>query len=192
MSPMSRMRAKVPAEIARRFEALVFDWDGTAVPDREADATRVRQLVEALCAAGMHIVVVSGTHVGNVDGQLRASPSGPGRLLLALNRGSELFEVDADGPRLVARRDATREEDEALTRAAEKIVVRLGARGLDARIVSQRLNRRKIDLIPEPEWQDPPKSAIDDLLRAVEHRLHKAGIRDIADVVELAAAITRE
>ncbi len=192
MSSSARFRADVPAEIARRFEALVFDWDGTAVPDRQADATRVRELVESLCAAGMHIVVVSGTHVGNVDGQLRARPSGPGRLLLALNRGSELFEVDAGGPRLVARRDATHEEDEALTRAAEKIVSRLGARGLDAWIVSQRLNRRKIDLIPEPQWEDPPKSVIDDLLRAVEDRLHKAGIRDIADVVELAAAITRE
>lgn len=192
MSPRSAVRAEMPVEIARRFDALVFDWDGTAVPDREADATRVRELVDSLCSAGMHIVVVSGTHVGNVDGQLRARPHGPGRLLLAVNRGSELFDVGAGGPRRVARREASAAEDAALTRAAEKIVSRLGARGLDARIVSQRLNRRKIDLIPEAEWDDPPKSVIDRLLRAVVERLHKAGFDGIADVVELSAAIARE
>ena len=90
-----------PPLLARRFDALVFDWDGTAVTDRDADASAVREVVEALCATGVHIVVVSGTHVGNVDGQLRARPSGPGRLFLALNRGSELFEVGVDGPRIV-------------------------------------------------------------------------------------------
>jgi hydroxymethylpyrimidine pyrophosphatase-like HAD family hydrolase len=83
----------IPPSIARRFDALVFDWDGTAVTDRAADASAVREVVEALCAAGVHIAVVSGTHVGNVDGQLRARPSGPGRLFLALNRGSELFDA---------------------------------------------------------------------------------------------------
>ena len=34
--------------------------------------------------------------------------------------------------------------------------------------MSQRLNRRKIDLIPEPEWADPPKARIGELLAAVE------------------------
>jgi hypothetical protein len=30
----------------RRFEALIFDWDGTAVPDRRADAGPVRDLLD--------------------------------------------------------------------------------------------------------------------------------------------------
>jgi trehalose/maltose hydrolase-like predicted phosphorylase len=179
-------------EMARRFEAIVFDWDGTAVADRSADASDARSLIEDLCAAGVHIAVVSGTHVGNVDGQLRARPAGPGRLYLALNRGSELYEVGADGPALVARTEATAEEDAALTRAAEKTVTRLSARGLEARIVSQRLNRRKIDLIPEPEWDDPPKARIDELLIAVQQRLHDAGIDGLVAVSELACEIAYE
>ncbi|HWS47032.1 MAG TPA: hypothetical protein VN636_14290, partial [Acidimicrobiia bacterium] len=182
----------LPDALARRFEALVFDWDGTAVPDRRADASRVRALIEDLCAAGMHVVVVSGTHVGNVDEQLRARPDGPGRLLLALNRGSELFEVDRDGPRVLRRRTATAAEDAALTRAAEKVVSRLSERGLEAQIVSQRLNRRKIDLIPEPQWADPPKAVIDELLVAVEKRLAGAGIMSIAEVATLARQIARD
>ena len=173
--------------IAQRFEALVFDWDGTAVPDRAADADEVRALVERCCATGVHVAVVSGTHLGNVDGQLRARPRGPGRLLLALNRGSELFEVGRRGPRLLARRQATAAEDAALSLAAELAVGRFAARGLETRVVSQRLNRRKIDLIPEPEWADPPKARIDELLQAVEARLRSVGYAGLPEVAAVAA-----
>ena len=191
MSISSATGIELPASLSRRFEALMFDWDGTAVADRRADASEVRRIVEALCGCGVDVAVVSGTHLENVDGQLGARPSGPGRLLMALNRGSELFEVGADGPRLIARRKATTEEDVALTRAAEQTVAELATRGLETRIVSQRLNRRKIDLIPLPEWTDPPKAEIDGLLAAVEQRLHDAGIANLAEVAALAADIAR-
>lgn len=180
------------ASIARRFEGVVFDWDGTAVADRNADASAVRRVVERLCACGVDVAIVSGTHLGNVDGQLAARPSGPGRLLLALNRGSELFEVGVDGPTLLARRQATTEEDVALTRAAERTVAALAARRLETRVVSERLNRRKIDLIPLPEWAEPPKSQIDRLLTAVEARLRGAGIDGLVEVASLATDIARE
>ena len=177
---------QLPAPLARRFEAIVFDWDGTAVPDRRTDAGAIRAQVERLCGAGVDIAVVSGTHVGNIDGQLHARPSGPGRLLLALNRGSELFEVDENGPHLMIRRVATADEEAALTSAAEEVVVRLAARGVDARIVSQRLNRRKIDLLPMPEWSDPPKAVIDRVVAAVEQRLRAAGIRGLQEATQIA------
>ncbi|MGZ8612588.1 MAG: hypothetical protein ACXWX0_10015, partial [Actinomycetota bacterium] len=159
------------ARLHRRFEAVAFDWDGTAVPDRTADAEPVRELVEALCAAGVDVLVVSGTHVGNVDGQLRARPNGPGQLHLLLNRGSEVFRVNRRGQHLVERRTATEEEDHALDEAARLAIERLAERGLHAEVVSQRLNRRKIDVIPEPEWADPPKARIGELLEAVQERL---------------------
>jgi DNA-binding transcriptional LysR family regulator len=53
----------------------------------------VRRLAEELSRSGFDLAVVSGTHVGNVDGQLAARPEGPGRLYLCLNRGSEVFEA---------------------------------------------------------------------------------------------------
>ena len=56
---------------------------------------------------GVHVVIVSGTHLGNVNGQLAARPAGPGRLHLCLNRGSEVFEVTSDGVALVWHRTAT-------------------------------------------------------------------------------------
>jgi hypothetical protein len=178
--------------VHRRFEAVAFDWDGTAVPDRTADAERVRALVEALCAAGLDLLVVSGTHVRNVDGQLGARPDGPGRLHLLLNRGSEVFRVDRRGPHLVERRSATDEENHALDVAARATIERLAARGLRVEVVSHRLNRRKIDLIPEPEWDDPPKARIGELLDAVIKRLAAAGLAGLPEVERIAEAAARE
>ncbi|MGA8296696.1 MAG: glycosyl hydrolase family 65 protein [Acidimicrobiales bacterium] len=168
------------------FEALIFDWDGTAVPDRSADASALRVRIEALSDLGEHLFVVSGTNVDNVDGQLQARPKGRGRLFLCCNRGSEVFEVSEDGPKLVFRRNASLEEDRALDRAAARTAEALRTRGLDAEVVANRLNRRKIDLIPEPAWADPKKADIDRLLAAVTARLATRGIAGLADVVTLA------
>jgi trehalose/maltose hydrolase-like predicted phosphorylase len=182
---------ELPAELDRRFDAFVFDWDGTAVPDRRADASGVRAAVERLCTLGADVAVITGTQIGNVDPQLGARPAGPGRLFLCLNRGSEVFRVDAEGPQLIERRQATPAEDAALDRAAAELVARLAEKGLRAEIVSQRLNRRKIDLIPEPEWADPPKARIDELLVAVEKRLAAAAL-DLGAAVELALEASRD
>jgi trehalose/maltose hydrolase-like predicted phosphorylase len=190
----SRESAKdrLPSELDRRFEAVVFDWDGTAVPDRAAPADKLHKLVEELCAQGLDLVVITGTHVGNVDGQLQARPAGPGRLYFCVNRGSEVFQADDDGLRLVLRREATPEEDAALDAAAAATVAELARRGLDAEIVSQRLNRRKIDLIPEPEWADPPKARIAELLEAVEDRLRACGLAGLRDAVDIALSAARD
>jgi trehalose/maltose hydrolase-like predicted phosphorylase len=86
------------------FEAIILAWYGTAVTDGQADAAPVRRRIEALCGAGVHVMVVVGTDVATVDDQLRARPRGRGRLHLCCNQGSEVFEVSVDGPVLVSRR----------------------------------------------------------------------------------------
>jgi len=170
----------------RTFEAIVLDWDGTVVPDRRSDATEARARISSLCAAGLHVFVVSGTNLGNVDGQLQARPSGPGRLHLCLNRGSEVFEVDADGPHPRWGRTATATEQAALDRAGTRVVDELRARGVETALVSARVNRRKIDLIPVAAWCDPAKPQIGELLVAVTDRLAAVGIGGLSEVVALA------
>jgi trehalose/maltose hydrolase-like predicted phosphorylase len=173
-------------ELDRRFEAAVFDWDGTAVVDRKADASELRELLDTLLEAGFDLAVITGTHIGNVDNQLGLRPHGPGRIVVACNRGSEVFELTAIGPLALGRRVASDEEEKLLDLAAELTVVRLAERGLSVSVISDRLNRRKIDLIPLPEWADPPKAQLPELLEAVEARLQKAGIEDLPEAAELA------
>ena len=170
----------------RRYEAVVFDWDGTAVPDRAADTSALRQRMAELSARAVHQVVVTGTHIENVDDQLALRPTGPGTVHLCVNRGSEVYELGRHGPRLTQRRQATDDENACLDRAAAAVVDRLRASGLAAEVVSARLNRRKIDLLPEPEWADPPKARISELVSAVERRLHAAGITGLGAVVAMA------
>ncbi len=182
----------VHESLERTFQAIVFDWDGTAVPDRQADASEVKRRIEALLALGVDVAIVSGTHVGNVDGQLGVRPSGPGRLWLCLNRGSEVFAVDASGPHVVSRREASLRENELLDAAATRTVERLVQHGIEAQVVSQRLNRRKVDIIPEPEWADPPKARIGELLEAVKARLWSAQLGGLQQVVQLALGASEE
>ena len=177
-------RRTLTRALEREFKVICFDWDGTAVTDRQSDATAVRSRVERLTALGVDIAIVSGANVKNVDGQLRARPGVEGRLFMYLSRGSEVYVVGPSGPRLLERRQATPEEDEQLTAAAEALRDHLGAAGLDITIVYDRLNRRKVDLIPD--WPDPPKAEIGELQRRVNERLQKAGIHGVGDCVELA------
>ena len=74
--------------------------------------------------------------------------------------------ASSQGLYLLYRRGATGDENAALDQAAAATVAALALRGLYAEIVSERLNRRKIDLIPD--WADPPKALIAELLDAVE------------------------
>ena len=180
-----------PMSIGRTVAAVVFDWGGTAVADRTQPADEVRSRVEALCALGVHVAVVSSTYLDDIDGQLAARPSGPGQLLLALNRGSELFQVTKGGPALLTRRDETRDISARLDEAATHVAAVLRTQGLNVEVIGSRLNRRKIDLIPEPEWRDPHKTSLLELELAVTARLQRNGIASIAEVVRIAGEVAR-
>lgn len=79
--------------IGRTAEAVAFTWEGAAVPGGHCPVGSVRRRVRALSAAGVDVAVISESGVAHVDGQLRLRPPGPGRLLLCVNRGSEMFEA---------------------------------------------------------------------------------------------------
>lgn len=68
------------------FEALLVDWDGSAVRGRAADVSRVRARIEALCTLGMHVFMLRDAATSDVDPALPARPSGPGQLHVCLTR----------------------------------------------------------------------------------------------------------
>lgn len=178
-SPGTTISSGAADRLARPFAAIIFDWDGTAVVDRKEDAEALVTLAEALLEQNVWLVVVTGTHYGHVDDQFCRfiAPARRHHLIVCTNRGSEVYGFDRWG--MSVRRFlrlATPEEDYTLSATAEAVRDEIQqATGLDIAIVYDRLNRRKIDLIPLPEWSDPPKSRISELLAAVEQRLEKAG-----------------
>jgi kojibiose phosphorylase len=185
-----------PAQLARPFRVLVFDWDGTAVASRQEDASAVRTRLERLLRLGTIVVVVTGTNFGNVDRQLCDAMQGVWKqgLYVCANRGSEVYGFDADShPILLSKRVASPSEERLLTEAAERTRRRMAQAGLDVRVIANRMNRRKIDLIPVAKWADPPKSAIGALLEAVQDRLGRSGWKGgLREVVELATVAASE
>ena len=143
---------------------------------------------DALLEAGFDLAIITGTHIGNVDGQLGLRPHGPGRIIVACNRGSEVFELTSVGPVALERRVASRRggEDARSRRRADR---RTPARNAGSRsVISDRLNRRKIDLIPLARVGRPAEGAP---TRAAERRRvapGEAGIAGLPEAVELARA----
>src|SRR5262249_44891369 len=116
-SPDGRPMPILPPELDRCFRLVAFDWDGTAVASRAADATRVVGLLDQLLAAGARIVVITGTSYENVARQLGRgiAPAHAHRLFCCTNRGSEVFGFDRRGaPVLLHRRVASPEEERLL------------------------------------------------------------------------------
>ncbi len=178
-----------------RYRLIAFDWDGTAVTSRAEKPTELGAAMETLLTSGVTLVVITGTNAKNVSGQIAPllSVAARQRLFLMVNRGSEVYAYDTGGElERLWLRTATAAEEAALDRIANGVRDRLAADyGLEIGIIRDRLNRRKIDLIPTPEWADPPKERIGELLEAVNQRL--AGVPGgIGAVIELTQKLSAQ
>lgn len=167
-------------EIKRHpFKIIIFDWDGTAVENRSVDASHITDILEELLKLGVFVAVITGTNFGNIDRQFSSMISGKYKqnLFICTDRGSQVFTFNEDSqPVLVYNRIASPEEEVLLTRVAEAVKHKIESNGGPSiSIVYKRLNRRKIDLIPE--WENPPKSQIGELLIETEKRLEEGGFK---------------
>lgn len=184
----------LPQELQRRFELVIFDWDGTAVPDRSTPTPELERVLTSLLLRGVWIAPVTGTNVDNLERQTLlhiAAEARSQKLIVCTNRGSEVWAYDLSGaPRSVYRRIATESEERQLSEAAESLARRLRERGVETTIIYDRLNRRKIDLIPLPEWAAPPKSQIGALIAATRSRVRAGGFPEIGDVINLAEELS--
>jgi trehalose/maltose hydrolase-like predicted phosphorylase len=177
-----------------RYRLIAFDWDGTAVTDRSEHPEELARAMVRILELGVTLAVITGTNAGNVSGQIAPllSPHALSRLYLMVNRGSEVYAYDAAGElELLWRRDASDAENRALDETTAAVRDELARRGVSTGLVANRMNRRKIDLIPEPEWADPPKARIDELLRAVNRRLSSLP-GGIGAVIDLSARMAVE
>jgi hypothetical protein len=185
---------RLPDALRHRFELIMFDWDGTAVPDRKTAVPRLNAMLASLLETGIWLAPVTGTNVDHLEWQSiqEIDPRLRRRMRVCTNRGSEVWGYGVGGERVALyQRVATTAEDAMLTLAAGELRERLAERGVESRIIYDRLNRRKVDLIPLPAWDDPPKAQIKALIAATTRRLQAAGIERIGEVMGLATAIAR-
>ena len=139
---------------------------------------------------------MTGTNLGNIlkQGIGELSSLAKHGLHICTNRGSEVYDFDPNGqPNLIFERQATQLENKALDRAAIHLHDGIKALGMQTEITFDRLNRRKVDLIPEPAWLSPKKAQFRKLLAAVESRMRNAGlVGGIPKLLEISEAIARD
>ena len=192
---MGKCAGSLDAVWERPFKIITFDWDGTAVPNRRSDAAAVTATLEELMKMEIFIVVVTGTNFGNIDRQFCSFVKGPHKrfLYVCANRGSEVFGFGADlNTVLLHRKQATPRENGLMDQIVEAVKRDIENRSrVSVDLVYDRLNRRKVDLIPE--WPDPPKSEIGELIRRTDARLKDGGFNGgIKTAFELAEHHARQ
>ena len=170
----------VHEKLNHRFKIVAFDWDGTAVKNRAAPADDILPRLEALMALDVKVIIITGTHLGNPDKQFcsKVRPALKRNLYACVNRGAEVYAFDGDGkPVRIQGRDASDEENRKMDRVSVELEQEFKERyGLEVAIVYDRYNRRKLDIIPLPEWANPPKARIGELLEATQRRLDEHGV----------------
>src|SRR5688572_16388969 len=112
-----------PKEVDQSFRAIVFDWDGTAVPNLQPYAQSLVAAMESNVKDNVLLPIITGTQFQQLNRQaLRfLSPEAKQRLYVCTNRGSEVYRFSQSGePELDHQRLATPEENTALDLAAKR------------------------------------------------------------------------
>jgi len=155
---------------------MIFDWDGTAVPNRYSPIGRLKGKAERLLADGFIFTIVTGTHLGNVYNQFirRVRKDLRKGIIVCCNRGSEVFGFDERGKRrVIFQRAATNRENKIMDEIAADMQALLAKKGITSDIVWDRVNRRKVDLLPGREVE---KAEIGQALLDVQSMFRSAGI----------------
>lgn len=185
---------KLSKKLNKKFKAIIFDWDGTAVKNRNVPVDDLLPRLETLLEKNVKLIIITGTNFDNVDVQFcqKVKPELKKNLYVCVNRGSEVYGFNKNGKiEVLHKRTATPEENKVMDEISGWIVDLLRREyDLHTRVVYNRYNRRKLDLIPE--WEKPGKDEIDKLLEKVEDKLKKhkieGGIQQIIDMVYNKAA----
>jgi hypothetical protein len=137
----------------KTYKAIIFDWDGTAVPTRAAPVDVVLPLMVQLLEKGILLNIISGTTYEKIaDGSLHDGIPIPARanLYLGLGRGAFNYGFDPEGSPVILENAVPESADELLRihEAAFRVHTHLLREfGYETDIVFSRPNYCKIDLL---------------------------------------------
>lgn len=169
------------SQLNHNFKIIVFDWDGTAVNTRNDDISELIAVLEKLLIKNIFIVVVTGTNFVNIDRQFSSYIKGIHKqnLYICTNRGSEVYGFNQKSEAILLYQvNISEEENNILNQIAEKTksdIIASCKNEIALNIIYDRLNRKKLDLIPE--WENPLKSEISELITQTENKLKNNGFK---------------
>jgi hydroxymethylpyrimidine pyrophosphatase-like HAD family hydrolase len=142
----------------KKYKAIFFDWDGTAVISRKAPADEAAAAMAPLLEKGVKLVIVSGTTIENIaGGKLETYFTGRQleNLYLGLGRGAYNYAFRDGKPYVFADLIPDRKTLEAIHRVSFDIHMELkNTYDFDTDIVFSRPNYCKIDLMVKSDRGD--------------------------------------
>lgn len=136
----------------KRYGAIFFDWDGTAVLSRKAPVDKAVAVMKPLLKKGVSLVIVSGTTIENIAGgkiEEYFEREELNNLYLGLGRGAYNYSFRNGKPFVFQDMLPDREGLEKIHRICFEIHMELKKKyGFDTDIVFSRPNYCKIDLMP--------------------------------------------
>lgn len=142
----------------KKYKAIFFDWDGTAVSSRKADANEVLEQMGKLLAKGVKLIIISGTTYKNICGgeiHNKLTVAQLENLYLGLGRGAYNYGFEKGVPVVLHSITPTKKQLLAIHQVCFSIHCRLLQQyDINTDIVFSRPNYCKIDLMPFAERGD--------------------------------------
>ena len=180
----------------KKYKAVFFDWDGTAVTSRTAPAEAAVSAMRPLLEKGVKLAVISGTTLENIAGgriEEYFTKKQLENLYLGLGRGAYNYEFRDGTPYIFENKIPDQKTLLDIHRICFEIHVRLKEQyGLDTDIVFCRPNYCKIDLMAD-NLRGDHLFMREDELHMLRKKLKNHGIRrGLMELLELAVSIGKD
>lgn len=175
----------------KKYKAIFFDWDGTAVLSRRAPADEAAARMKPLLQQGVKLVIVSGTTMENLAGgslHTYFTEEELGNLYLGLARGAYNYRYECGKPMVFAHEIPDSETLLLIHRAAYAVHEELlRSYGFPTDIVFTRPNYCKIDLMVENNRGDLlffQENELEALKESLLSHGFQGGIRGLLDLAK--------
>lgn len=174
----------------KKYDAVYFDWDGTAVISRNDDARPIARVMDQVLSKGIKLIIISGTTYNNIAGgelHTMISPENLKNLFLGLGRGAYQYAFINGEPLLLQDLTPSKDWMLKLHRHCYAIHEKLYKEyNYNTDVVFCRTNYCKIDLLPNHSrgsklfLQNEEIQMVEDALTACGFTSGMRGLIDLA------------
>ena len=175
----------------KKYKAIFFDWDGTAVTSRTAPVEDAAAAMKPLLQQGTKLVIVSGTTYDKIAGgkfHTYFTEEEQKNLFFGLGRGAYNYQITDGRPEIFASMIPDQEGLLKIHDICYAIHVKLLREyGLKTDIVFSRPNYCKIDLMVESDRGDQlfmQGDEVEHLRRILKQHGIESGLKELIDIAE--------